>query len=240
MASAGSAPAASLKQAVRRSGNTARRRGIRGVCPRGLIEAGHAQGRRHGELVASAGSAPAASLKRDVAVVDRDMLSSIRGVCPRGLIEATPLVGHARDAHGIRGVCPRGLIEATVSRPCRSRRRVASIRGVCPRGLIEAVDLPPAQKGPARPQASAGSAPAASLKPSSARKRRSAPGGRASAGSAPAASLKLVQAVGVVAGQVASAGSAPAASLKPVRRGGTIGHALGASAGSAPAASLKR
>ena len=160
---------------------------------------------------ASAGSAPAASLKPDEDVGRPDGAGSIRGVCPRGLIEAA--VGshrHLDQIQRIRGVCPRGLIEARC-RPCSGmvcsasasagsapaaslkRRalprglwtRVASagsapaaslkrpvagrvhrleigIRGVCPRGLIEASSR---HSSATRPRAaSAGSAPAASLK----------------------------------------------------------------------------
>ena len=115
-ASAGSAPAASLKPECRIAYLVALGEGgIRGVCPRGLIEA------RAGIILAC------------------DIIPGIRGVCPRGLIEACPSMGLHPSFGGIRGVCPRGLIEA--ARPSfRSRRRFrAGIRGVCPRGLIEAV-----------------------------------------------------------------------------------------------------
>ena len=61
---------------------------IRGVCPRGLIEAA---------------SQLRLSLRR---------LQRIRGVCPRGLIEASVIACAFVIMSCIRGVCPRGLIEA--------------------------------------------------------------------------------------------------------------------------------
>ena len=112
--------------------------GIRGVYPRGLIEAASRArpGRGRGGR-ASAGSTPAASLKRlgllrCVALDDR-----IRGVYPRGLIEASCfLITSPSGMLGIRGVYPRGLIEARwVVVPTRI---LVGIRGVYPRGLIEA------------------------------------------------------------------------------------------------------
>ena len=214
-ASAGSAPAASLKRVQCRVTVAGKRDRIRGVCPRGLIEASCGQAGAPGAcrrirgvcprglieatspslppagrgFDASAGSAPAASLKRHRFPPGRVNDSCIRGVCPRGLIEARAANGtHPMIASSIRGVCPRGLIEADGPGRCRDHLD-SGIRGVCPRGLIEA-SKSSARGAPPMTRASAGSAPAASLKQRVA--REPLPARRlASAGSAPAASLKL-------------------------------------------------
>ena len=138
-ASAGSTPAASLKQQPHAVSQPEARISIRGVYPRGLIEArrmplavvsssGRIRGvyprglieapscsssSRYG-VGASAGSTPAASLKlRTSRRNGSDYRPRIRGVYPRGLIEATLLLSwFRRPAIGIRGVYPRGLIEA--------------------------------------------------------------------------------------------------------------------------------
>ena len=148
-ASAGSAPAASLKRVARLCVLTGvgRLRRIRGVCPRGLIEA----------------EGCCAIVTDDVPVM------RIRGVCPRGLIEAscrTDPTQLSADSGGIRGVCPRGLIEAPcLRRDGRTIRALSRrIRGVCPRGLIEARARRACSSCTRELPASAGSAPAASLK----------------------------------------------------------------------------
>ena len=172
-ASAGSTPAASLKPAWPPLAVGRRSQGrIRGVYPRGLIEARHAHSAREASRT----------------------LPGIRGVYPRGLIEAyrnvsslrlvacvasagsTPaaslkrgLVEKERYSHhggGIRGVYPRGLIEAALRLNINWRGRLAvRIRGVYPRGLIEATArrYAPWNRRATR-AASAGSTPAASLK----------------------------------------------------------------------------
>ena len=87
---------------------------IRGVCPRGLIEAMASESLNSKHVrEASAGSAPAASLKLALDRMAGIVHESIRGVCPRGLIEARrPASTGGARWRGIRGVCPRGLIEA--------------------------------------------------------------------------------------------------------------------------------
>ena len=135
---------------------------IRGVCPRGLIEARRWRPARGGAGGASAGSAPAASLKLDT----RQPLLDTRQPASAGSAPAASLKRRGdrpRDRRdpGIRGVCPRGLIEATRNPTASAARQHASagsapaaslklhrvvradgdaggIRGVCPRGLIEA------------------------------------------------------------------------------------------------------
>ena len=188
-ASAGSVPAASLKRGDRdwRPRKPPR---IRGVCPRGLIEASTRCILKKAVKLASAGSVPAASLSgagehpRVPRPADEPR-DGIRGVCPRGLIEAKASRRMASPAtaasagsvpaaslkrpHGgrrgpgrcrIRGVCPRGLIEARHGR--QKGADMKRIRGVCPRGLIEACRC---FRWPLhRCRASAGSVPAASLK----------------------------------------------------------------------------
>ena len=138
MASAGSAPAVSLKLQRHPNRGVVGKSGIRGVCPRGLIEAESIEFTNLRVVPdASAGSAPAASLKRLLAhvVFPFIMLSGIRGVCPRGLIEGRTRPPRSWSSPGIRGVCPRGLSEGP-SVPATMTVRVG-IRGVCPRGLIE-------------------------------------------------------------------------------------------------------
>ena len=166
------------------------RRRIRGVRPRGLIEANVPPASPCRPARASAGYAPAASLKR------------VAGKLPGVRLRAS-----------IRGVRPRGLIEARFPR-VQTVARATSIRGVRPRGLIEAWRRPPVGIVRRPAAASAGYAPAASLKH----------------GATPGEGVKL---------WAASAGYAPAASLKPVVRVEPHEIAL-ASAGYAPAASLKR
>ena len=61
---------------------------IRGVRPRGLIEARAVTNQRFHEWEASAGYAPAASLKHDGRGLGAVRRGRIRGVRPRGLIEA--------------------------------------------------------------------------------------------------------------------------------------------------------
>ena len=261
-ASAGSAPAASLHR-QRRHERTERAGGIRGVCPRGLIAG---RGRE---------AAPSAFEGRHP-----------RGLPPRPHCHVFGLAAFAYDDRGIRGVCPRGLI-ARVARSTSQTPSSRGIRGVCPRGLIASQLF--ANVYLDRFEASAGSAPAASLRgriqdvahvgdmrhprglpprPHCGRVRSGRCGAscmrEASAGSAPAASLQGVlpgSALRMVARHPrglpprphchrrlwcrgtgtseASAGSAPAASL----RNFSVAHELGhyeASAGSAPAASLGR
>ena len=215
-ASAGSAPAASLKH-VEPRGHVVSPAGIRGVCPRGLIEA------------------------RGTSETRCSHHWSIRGVCPRGLIEARarPHEGSCRSgACASAGSAPAASLKPTRASPRRPLHHRASagsapaaslkpvtsvvrkpdaslsIRGVCPRGLIEAIAVLPDDNTRAR-VASAGSAPAASLKPAAA-------------------------AVGLLSNAGASAGSAPAASLKRGLSGEGVAMEGRASAGSAPAASLKR
>ena len=119
--------------------------GIRGVYPRGLIERQltSRQSSMTSLRAASAGSTPAASLKLHP---DRH---GIGGCC---------------TCAGIRGVYPRGLIEACATPPPVSPQEC--IRGVYPRGLIEAFELARPASLPGQLLASAGSTPAASLKPS--------------------------------------------------------------------------
>ena len=103
---------------------------IRGVCPRGLIEATDMRATAKDAIEqASAGSAPAASLKRCERSHTALAYRSIRGVCPRGLIEASTRSGTLLPEGRIRGVCPRGLIEAG----CRELPDVRERRH--PRGL---------------------------------------------------------------------------------------------------------
>ena len=157
-----------------------------------------------------------------------------RGSAPAASLKQPHLAGGVHQDARIRGVCPRGLIEAGRVRP--TGRGHSRIRGVCPRGLIEA--KPPAERTAATRCASAGSAPAASLKPMTLEDLIEVL--QASAGSAPAASLKPGCPTGRRVAAAASAGSAPAASLKLADLQSVDPPHLGASAGSAPAASLKR
>ena len=95
---------------------------IRGVYPRGLIEAPISRRvRSECSMATSAGSTPAASLKLDPPLEEGRNLPDIRGVYPRGLIEASavPIQLNIRY-QDIRGVYPRGLIEAG-RRPACSR-----------------------------------------------------------------------------------------------------------------------
>ena len=80
-ASTGSAPVASLKPGGRRAGG-APRRGIHGVCPRGLIEASGGGTKGDETRRASTGSAPVASLKRKNGMSPR---APSRRRHPRGL-----------------------------------------------------------------------------------------------------------------------------------------------------------
>ena len=186
---------------------------IRGVCPRGLIEA----------RWAAASCSPG---------------RSIRGVCPpRGLIEAGRTSARAACwPGGIRGVCPRGLIEARRHGRARRCAQARPIRGVCPRGLIEAWRY---RARPPWQSPSAGSAPAASLKRAvhGAFRRRRYP----SAGSAPAASLKRPASDGL-ADRVDRAirGVCPRGLIEAARAPDGRPAGSPSSAGSAPAASLKR
>ena len=157
-ASAGSAPAASLKPMssmlvlagvrgrirgvcprglieARTDGTYGRRgtrSGIRGVCPRGLIEAADPPAGVGVASGASAGSAPAASLKRSCPGSQRGGRWRIRGVCPRGLIEAVASTRRVSRRSSIRGVCPRGLIEAAATR-FPSSKPLRHPRGLPPR-----------------------------------------------------------------------------------------------------------
>ena len=89
---------------------------IRGVYPRGLIEANtNVPDFSRPRKVTSAGSTPAASLKLEQPGDAACDPSHIRGVYPRGLIEARRLPGPSRSgSRHIRGVYPRGLIEAWI------------------------------------------------------------------------------------------------------------------------------
>ena len=139
-ASAGSAPAASLKRCALVPRRRAYRPGIRGVCPRGLIEARRRRAAATTLARASAGSAPAASLKQEPALASGAgaRLGASAGSAPAASLKRVYGLHMGGGGTGIRGVCPRGLIEAR-GRPEASTGPPASIRGVCPRGLIEAM-----------------------------------------------------------------------------------------------------
>ena len=212
LASAGSTPAASLKRGRRRSGVRIRSR-IRGVYPRGLIEARARATARSRAVPASAGSTPAASLKptgHNAVFLDR---WCIRGVYPRGLIEAS---WRTPAGSGVRRRASAGSTPAASLKPPprrRPRRGRGRIRGVYPRGLIEAA-------GPLAP---------------------TSPSTRCIRGVYPRGLIEAeVRSRRATTPTVASAGSTPAASLKPVRRGQLeVAVDAAASAGSTPAASLK-
>ena len=163
-ASAGYAPAASLKP-ERWWGHVERVcvRCIRGVRPRGLIEAGPGRGASGGPWRGIRGVRPRGLIEAWSAQrLSAGFASRIRGVRPRGLIEATPCQRLPSSGWSIRGVRPRGLIEAVTVRGRRMEILCASA-GYAPAASLKQQREEPRVEAP--PQASAGYAPAASLKP---------------------------------------------------------------------------
>ena len=164
-ASAGYAPAASLKRGDARENPQDPDRASAGYAPAASLKLDRQPPRGIDARWASAGYAPAASLKR----VHGPVLAArcprgrcIRGVRPRGLIEAVwPVVQVNLNKGASAGYAPAASLKqrhVLVLGRGRGRR----IRGVRPRGLIEARA---GWTGLLRaPRASAGYAPAASLK----------------------------------------------------------------------------
>ena len=88
-ASAGSAPAASLKRWRRGAEASHARCASAGSAPAASLKPVVVGVVFPGVALASAGSAPAASLKHGLLASALSVTAGIRGVCPRGLIEAT-------------------------------------------------------------------------------------------------------------------------------------------------------